>query len=211
MDFKRLTQGDETVVVGTGGFAVELAGLLNDVGIEVRGCIGPDAPSQASALNYLGDDEKLSAWIHLPMIVGIGKASLRQHLFDRIVKAGGRIAGFIHPQSCVSSKASIAEGVIVYPQATVHSGVSLGRGAFVNSNASVGHETSVGAFVNIGPGASLGGRVSIGEGVYIGIGACTIEGIVIAAGAVLGAGAIAVRDCDPCGTYVGVPARRAAS
>jgi sugar O-acyltransferase (sialic acid O-acetyltransferase NeuD family) len=211
MDLTRLKHGDRVVIVGTSGFAVELAGLLRDIGVEVRGCVGPEAPSQAADLAYLGGDDGITDWFDTPMVVAIGQPELRRRLFERITAAGGRVAGFIHPAAYVSSMASIAEGTLVYPNATVHAGVTLARGVLVNSNATIGHETSVGAFVNIGPGVSLGGRVRIGNGVYVGIGACTIEGVTVAAGTVLSAGAVVVRDCIPAGTYIGVPARRKTS
>jgi sugar O-acyltransferase (sialic acid O-acetyltransferase NeuD family) len=209
MDLAWLKPGDDGIIVGTSGFAVELAGLLRDVGINVRGCVGLEAP-EASGLVHLGGDEDIAEWVGLPMVVAIGQPQLRSRLFDLIAAKGGRVAGFIHPSSYTSSAASLAEGVIVYPNATVHAGVTLGRGVLVNSNATIGHETFVGAFVNIGPGVSLGGRVHIGDGAYLGIGASMIEGITVAAGSVLGAGAVVVRDCVPKGTYVGVPARRRA-
>lgn len=211
MDLTRLKQGDRVVIVGTSGFAVELAGLLRDIGVEVHGCVGPEAPPQAAGLAHLGGDEGITDWFGAPMLVAISQPELRRHVFERITAAGGRVTGFIHPAAYVSSSASIAEGTLVYPNATVHAGVTLERGVLVNSNATIGHETRIGAFANIGPGVSLGGRVRIGDGVYVGIGACTIEGVTVAAGTVLGAGAVVVRDCVPAGTYIGVPARRKAS
>ena len=164
MDLAWLKRGDEVIILGTGGFAVELAGLLRDVGINVRGCVGPEAPLEASALVHLGGDEVIAEWVGLPMVVAMGEPQLRSCFFDLIAEKGGRVAGFIHPSSYTSSAASIAEGVIVYPNATIHAGVTLGRGVLVNSNSTIGHETFVGAFVNIGPGVSLGGKAHIGDG-----------------------------------------------
>ena len=211
MDLAGVKHGDRVVIVGTSGFAMELAGLLLDLGVDVRGCVGPTAPSQASSLPYLGGDTVIADWLGELMLVAIGEPELRRQLFERITTAGGRVAGFIHPAAYVSAAVSIAEGTLIYPNATVHAGVTLGRGVLVNSNATIGHEASIGAFVNVGPGVSLGGRVRIGDGVYIGIGASMIEGVTVAAGAVLGAGAVVVRDCVPAGTYIGVPARRKVS
>ena len=206
-----MKRGDRVILVGTSGFAVELAGLLRDIGVEVRGCIGPKSPPQEAGLAYLGGDAVIKDWLGEPMLVAIGEPELRRQLFERITAAGGGIVGLIHPAAYVSAAVSIAEGALIYPNATVHAGVTLGRGVLVNSNATIGHEASIGDFVNVGPGVSLGGRVRIGDGVYVGIGACMIEGVTVEAGTVLGAGAVVVRDCVPAGTYIGVPARRKAS
>lgn len=208
MEFSQLKRGDETVIVGTGGFALELAGLFHDLGIKVLGCIGPEAPSPEARLTYLGGDEKISQFKATPFVVALGQPNLRKQLFASISETGGHIASFIHPNAQVSSATSVGEGVIVYPNTTVHAGGSLSRGVFVNSNVTIGHESQIGAFSNIGPGASLGGKVCLGDLVYVGIGACIIEEISVASGTVVGAGAVVVKDCIPAGTYIGVPACR---
>jgi UDP-perosamine 4-acetyltransferase len=206
MDVARLNRGDETVIIGTSGFAVELAGLLRDSEITVRGCIGPVAPGNAK-LAHLGDDDCITDWIHLPMLVAIGQPELRRRLFERVFAANGKVSSFVHRDSYVSPEALIGAGVIVYPNATVHAAVVLERGVVINSNATVGHETFVGAFSTIGPGASLGGRVRVGQSVYVGIGASTVEEVTIADAAIIGAGAVVISNCDRSGTYIGVPAR----
>ncbi|HEU5237845.1 MAG TPA: hypothetical protein VFU37_11925 [Pyrinomonadaceae bacterium] len=206
MDVARLNHGDETVIVGTSGFALELAGLLNDNHITVRGCIGPIAP-HSTELNYLGDDDCIKDWRHLPMLVALGEPELRRTLFERLQLADARLGTFVDSQAYVSSFSSIAEGVIVYPHATVHAWVTLERGVLINSNSSIGHETHIGAFTTVGPGSSLGGKIWLGERVYVGIGATMIEEITVADGTILGAGTVVVRNCDQPGTYVGVPAR----
>jgi len=210
MDVARLNRGDATVILGTSGFAVELAGLLRDSEISVRGCIGPVAPGN-DQLAYLGGDECLHNWIHLPMLVAIGQPELRRTLCERVFAANGKVGSFVHRAAYVSPEANIGEGVIVYPHATVHAAVVLDRGVLVNSNATIGHETSIGAFSTIGPGVSLGGRVQIGQNVYVGIGASTVEEITIADSTIIGAGAVVINNCDRSGTYVGVPARMKSS
>jgi sugar O-acyltransferase (sialic acid O-acetyltransferase NeuD family) len=211
VDIARLKSGDPAVIVGTSGFAVELAGLISEAGIKVRGCIGPDAPPPASGLHYLGGDQMIGTLLDSPFLVAIGVPELRKKLFDRITASGGRVGTFIDPAAYVSSTASIGEGALVYPNATVHAGATLARGVVVNSNATIGHETSLGEFVTVGPGASLGGRMRVGDGVYFGIGASALEEVTIAAGSIIGAGAVVVKDCLPAGTYVGIPAARKSS
>lgn len=50
--------------------------------------------------------------------------------------------------------------------------------------------------------------VKIGMGVWIGAGATVLPGVTISDGCVIGAGAVVIRDCQPNGLYVGVPAKR---
>ena len=207
MDGSRLTRGQAAVLIGTGGYAIELAGLLAQAGIEVAGCIGPGTPS-ASGLRHLGSDEVTVDWIHLPMLVAIGDPGVRRSVSRRIEAAGGKLGCFVHPMSYLDRAVPLGAGSVVYPNATIHAGVSIGDGVVVNSNATIGHETAVRDFVTLGPGCRIGGKVVIGTAAYIGIGATTIQGIRVGDGVIIGAGAVLIEDCPAPGTYVGVPARR---
>jgi maltose O-acetyltransferase len=57
-------------------------------------------------------------------------------------------------------------------------------------------------------GAYAGLPVRIGDGCWIGTNVVILPGVDVGAGCVIGAGALVTRDCEPDGTYIGVPARR---
>jgi maltose O-acetyltransferase len=59
-----------------------------------------------------------------------------------------------------------------------------------------------------GGGETQAKPILIGEGTWIGAGAIILSGVTIGRGCVVGAGAVVVRDCEPNGLYVGVPAAR---
>jgi len=196
------------VVLGTSGFAVELAGLLLGAGIRLHGFVGPE-PQQSLPEEWLGDDQVLGT---LPSdttaLVAIGDPAVRRKVSQKLEYYAVEQATFIHPDAHVSPGATLERGCMIYPNATIHAGVALGQGVLVNSNTTIGHETRLGAFSNVGPGAAIGGRCTFGPAVYIGIGASVIENLHIAGGVVLGAGATVISDAQEPGTYVGVPARR---
>ncbi|WJS89636.1 acyltransferase [Microbacterium testaceum] len=58
-------------------------------------------------------------------------------------------------------------------------------------------------------GASRTSPIRVGSGAWIGSGATVLPGVNVGSHAILGAGAVAVRDLEPYGVYVGVPARLA--
>lgn len=197
-----------TVVMGTGGYAVELHGLLTDAGYDLIGFIGPDADADRLPGPWLGlDDAVAEQPTDALVFVAVAEPAIRRTLSARLAKMGRRPAGFVHERAWVSSRAAYADDVIIYPNTTIHAGVRLGEGVLVNSNVTIGHETEIGAFSNLNPGVALGGCVCIGEATYIGIGARTIENLTVAAGTVIGAGATVVSDISRPGTYVGTPAR----
>lgn len=194
------------VIVGTGGFAVELAGLLRDAQWDVRGFVGPQ-PDRDLPGDRLGDDDALAeAHAGSEVFVAVGDPTTRRRLCEAVVGLGRNVAGFRHPAAHIDPTANLGEGSVVYPNATIHADVVLGRSVLVNSNATIGHETAVGDYVNIGPGAALGGCVTLGEGAYVGIGACLIERLNVAPGATIGAGATLVNNAEKVGVYVGTPA-----
>jgi len=198
----------EVVLIGTGGFAIEMIDLLPDTGVRVRGVVGP-RPETALSVPWLGEDEVLAEVARgAECLVVLGAASLRRRLTGWVQSLGLELGRMIHPRAWVAPSVRIGAGAMVYPHATVHAGAVLGAAALINSNASVGHETVVGDFANVGPGAAIGGKVIIGDEALIGIGASVRDCVRIASGSVVGAGAAVVSDLDHPEIYVGVPARR---
>jgi len=197
------------VILGTGGFAIELHALLSGAKYAVVGFAGPDERVDLPA-PYLGDDGTIAQIDpSAALFVAIGDPATRRRLFDRLALAGRAASGFVHPAAYVAPDAVIGAGAIVYPNATVHGRVQLGAGVLVNSNATVGHECVIGAFCSLNPGVALGGRIRMAAGTYVGIGAALVEEISICQGVVIGAGATVTVDIDRPGTYLGTPARLA--
>jgi sugar O-acyltransferase (sialic acid O-acetyltransferase NeuD family) len=196
------------IIIGTGGFSIELAGLIKGAGLDVMGFIGPN-PSRTLPGEHLGDDEAIrDCPSGANILIAVGDPSLRRSIANCVKQAEHKLGTFLHPKAWVADTAIIGEGVVVYPNATVHAEAHLGAGTIVNSNSSVGHESKIGAFCNIGPGVSLGGNLSVGDGTYFGIGASVVEELTISGGTIIGAGSTVVNDIAEPGTYVGTPARR---
>ena len=63
-------------------------------------------------------------------------------------------------------------------------------------------------FITVNPGTNISGNVHIGNECEIGTGAKIIQGINISEKTIIGAGGVVVRDTEPDGTYIGVPAKR---
>jgi sugar O-acyltransferase (sialic acid O-acetyltransferase NeuD family) len=195
------------IIMGTGGFALELSALLMAAGGVVTGFTGP-APDCALPAPWLGDDQVLAdADPESAVLVAAGNPGLRQDLLRTAEGLGRRIASFVHPAAWVAPSASLGAGSLIYPNSTLHAAVRLGQGVLINSNVTIGHETEIGAFTNLGPGCSLGGRTRLGERVIVGIGATIIERLEICDDAVIGAGAAVIRPLSRPGRWVGVPAR----
>jgi sugar O-acyltransferase (sialic acid O-acetyltransferase NeuD family) len=199
---------ESVIIIGTGGFAIELAGLLSGAEISVQGFIGPK-PSRKSFVKWIGDDEHIKSLSESNnVLIAVGEPELRFKLAKKLSEKRIKQYTFIHPSAYVAPDSVIQEGSIIYPNVTIHTGVILKKNVLVNSNATIGHETKVKEFSNIGPGASIGGCCNIGRKVHIGIGATTVENITITNDVLIGAGATVVSDISTEGVYIGIPAKK---
>jgi sugar O-acyltransferase (sialic acid O-acetyltransferase NeuD family) len=199
---------DSIVIIGTGGFALELSGLLSDVGIKIKGFIGPKPTRKLPEL-WLGNDDYLNEMPQASIVlIAIGSPKIRSKLVQKIRNKKIKQYTFVHPESYIGSDVIIEEGSIIYPNVTIHAGVIVRKNVLVNSNATIGHETIVGELTNIGPGSSIGGCCKIGRETYIGIGSSIIEKVTIGKDVLIGAGASVVSNIITPGIYVGVPAKK---
>jgi sugar O-acyltransferase (sialic acid O-acetyltransferase NeuD family) len=196
------------VILGTSGFAIELAALLEDGPVPLAGFAGPEVQIPLPA-PYLGPDAAVGTLpADIEFLIAVGDPGVRAALIRRLRESSRALARFVHPSAIVASSAILGPGVLVYPNSTVHARVQLGAGTLINSNASIGHETFISDCVNISPGVMLGGRCRVGARAHLGIGCSVMEKITVCDDAVIGAGAVVVRDIQSPGTYVGVPAHK---
>jgi UDP-perosamine 4-acetyltransferase len=205
---------DRIVIIGAGGFGLEILGIVRDLGRhEVVGFVDNDprswGRSEGTAV-VLGGDDRLAPLLaegvrHAVVAVGVGSA--RRTISERLEEAGWTLPANIHPRAYVAPGVAVGDGAVVYPGALVMPGCTVGRGVLLNAGATIGHHTWVGDYSNVNPGANVAGRVSIGEAALVGIGAVVLEGRRIGAGAKVGGGAVVTRDVEPGLTVVGAPAR----
>lgn len=193
------------IVVGTGGFAIELIPILQNAGVRIEGCIGPR--NRLTDI-WLGEENQIVKYIKsCSFLVAIGDANKRAKVIEKLISLNAKLLTFIAEKSYVAESVKVGVGTLIYPGACVHAQVSLGVGVLVNSGVSIGHETTIGDFTNISPGAAIGGNCSIGKGVHVGIGSSIIEKICVADGVMIGAGASVIRTIqDNSSMYAGVPA-----
>jgi maltose O-acetyltransferase len=106
--------------------------------------------------------------------------------------------------------------------------VTIGRDAFVNHGVVFDNlaDITIGAGARVGlqvmlctsthepgdrqqrAGLTVGRPIVIGPGVWIGTRAVILPGVTVGEGCVIAAGAVVTRNCEPSGTYAGVPAKR---
>lgn len=140
------------LVLGKGGFGVQLAELLADA-------YGPIAfldDAAPGCAGRLADYQKPALRAAYPYaLVGIGNNRLRVAWLQKLAEAGYRVPVFCHPAAVVSPSARLGAGTVVLPFGYVGAGAVLGAGCLVNAGAIVDHNAVLGCGVHAAPGAIL--------------------------------------------------------
>lgn len=194
-------------VIGAGGNAREIAGIIRDIGgYRFLGFIADCKGSHDSPT--LGGFDWLSSNSVDCLAMGIGNPKAKLSVGRKLMSAYPSIEWpvLIHPTAYVGRTCTSSKGVIVCVRAVATENVQIGELAQLNFGCTVGHEAKIGAGSIINPGAHVNGGVEIEEGCMIGSGAVILQYLRIGCNSRVGAGAVVTRDV-PCNVTVkGVPA-----
>ncbi len=191
------------ILLGSGGHARVLLGMLRRLDVELLGIVDPHRPigSEYLGVGILGNDEAVLdyASAQVDLVNGIGSlpgdAGIRKQLFNRFSEQHGyRFKTVIDPLAFIAADTELAEGVQVMAGVIIQAGTKIAESCIVNSGAIVEHDCQIGRYAHIAPGAVLSGGVEVGDNVHIGTGAMVIQGIRIGEGSVIGAGSVVTKD-----------------
>ena len=210
-----LKKKGKAAILGAGGHAISVLGLLKAKNVSILGCIAPIPPGDGwpESCPWLGDDSELdkldSTIVELFNGVGsIGSTKLRRKVFNAALKRGFRLPILVHPSAVIANSVLLDRGSQIHAGAILQPGVIAGENTLVNTGCVVDHNCLIGDHAHLAPGVTLSGNVRIGSGAHIGTAAVVIQGVCIGDYAVIGAGAVVTRDVAPGTTVVGNPARQ---
>jgi sugar O-acyltransferase (sialic acid O-acetyltransferase NeuD family) len=198
------------VILGSYVFAVEVADIAEQAGVEVAGfvenwdrdrCAGP---LLGRPVTWIDDAAPLAERHEAVCAIS---TTARRGFVEQAAVAGFRFGQVRHPTAIVAPSSALGEGCIAGPGVIVAAATRVGRHVILNRGVLVGHHTEIGDYVTVSPGANVAGKVTIGDGAYIGMGAIVLDAKTIGPGAVVGAGAVVTRDVPANVQVQGVPAR----
>jgi sugar O-acyltransferase (sialic acid O-acetyltransferase NeuD family) len=132
----------------------------------------------------------------------------KSHLVEKLKRDFGiEFLTMVHPTACVSSMASMEEGVFVGANSAVGAETSVRSHAFINRGVTIGHDSIIGEYARLSPGCNIGGHVRIGRAAMIGMGANVIQELVVGDDAVVAAGAVVINDVSEKTLVAGIPAK----
>lgn len=204
------------VIIGAGGFAREVAWLIEDINLKhnswkLIGYIDENLNNKDIVLNgykVLGDFNNIEVSDKdIYYVCAVGDTSIRKELSKKAEKIGLKPATLIHPSVIISKYVKIREGTIICAGNIITVNVEIGNNVIINLDCTVGHDVEIKDYVTILPGVNISGNVILEEGSNIGTGAAIIQGKKVGENSIIGAGAVVVKDIPHNCTAVGCPAK----
>ena len=204
------------ILIGGGGHCLAAIDVIElDGQYEIRGILDLPEKVGSTIQDYpvIGTDEDIEELVKecrdFHITVGqIKSSAIRERIFKRVKKAGGRLPVIISPLAYVSPNAQVGEGSIVMHQAMVNAGATVGNVSIVNSKALIEHEATIGDFCHISTGAVINGQAHIGDRCFIGSNAVVSNNVRITENTLVAAGAQVLKNISIPGTYGINPLRK---
>jgi sugar O-acyltransferase (sialic acid O-acetyltransferase NeuD family) len=205
------------VVVGGGGHASDVLGVLEDLAAQgsgsdwdVAGLVHDGEIDgrrfEGRGVRQIGQLDDLASIDASHYVIALEYPTDRKAVHDRIAGCGLESATLIHPAASVGAGVTFGEGSVVFAGARVSPMVRAGAHVVLSNLSVVGYSAVLGDFVSVMPAGVVSGDVTLGDGATIGTTASVIEGVKVGEWAILGAGAVAVAYVPPRVTAIGVPA-----
>ena len=206
----------DIVIVGAGGFAREVAWLIEEINSKNKlwnliGYIDENLNNKGKSLNeyeVLGDFKDIKVGNkEIYYVCAVGDTLSRKLLAKKADCIGLKAAILIHPSVMMSKHVQIGEGTIICCSNIITVNVQIGKHAIINLDCTVGHDAIISDYVTILPGVNVSGAVILGEGSNIGTGSAIIQSKKVGENSIIGAGSVVVKDIPGNCTAVGVPAK----
>jgi sugar O-acyltransferase (sialic acid O-acetyltransferase NeuD family) len=203
------------VIVGAGGFGREVLGYVLDAyGADptytVAGFLDDDPPDLGGLGLAYPVLDGIAAYQPRPadrFVIAVGEPKLRARLAESLASRGAAFLTVIHPNSYVSTTATVGEGCIIAPFATIGAHASLGDHSVLTFCASIGHDATVGRWCALSPHSVTNGGSRVGDRVFLGAHAVINPLQSVGDGAKVAAGAVVYRSVAPNMLAAGNPAR----
>ena len=160
-------------------------------------------------LRYLGDEwsDEFNRWEECSFILGIGENVARMKVAHFIRNKGSDIKSIEHPNSSISKKSELEDGVFVSRNVSVNTYAHIGSYSILNTGCTIEHDCIIGESCHVAPGATLCGNVSIGKCSFIGANSVIKEGLNVGENVIIGAGAVVLKNIPNGAKVVGNPGR----
>jgi len=201
------------IIVGAGGFALEVAAYAEDVthahvsGYTIKGYLDDTKQVGMCRGGYpvLGNTD-MPVDKNALYIVAVGMPESRKLLTEKLAAKGAKFTTIIHQLSYVAENAQIGAGSIVAPFAFVGPEAHVGKHCVLNVHSCVAHESRIGTYSVLSPYAATHGGAVLSSGVFMGSNAIITAKQHIGENATIAAGAVVYNEIPAGKLAMGNPA-----
>jgi sugar O-acyltransferase (sialic acid O-acetyltransferase NeuD family) len=207
---------DDLVILGAGGFAREVAFLVEQINAHrprwrLLGFVEREQDRVGTQVGkyvvHCTEDELLQRSVHAA--IGIGDPDVIARIAARFAgRANVSFPSLVHPGTVADmDRVRFGRGNVVCAGNVFTTDISIGDFNIFNLSCTYGHDVQVGSYCVFNPGVNVSGGVEVGDGCMVGTGAKILQYTRLGAGCIVGAGAVVTREVPPGQTVVGVPAK----
>lgn len=200
------------ILVGGGGHCKSVIEVAESAGYEILGVLDmpEDKGKEILSTKVIGTDDDISTYVdNAEFVITVGfikNPATRIKLFNRVKKAGGKLATIIASTAYVSKYATIGEGTVVMHHAFVNAGAKVGNNVILNTFTNIEHDVLIGDQCHISTGVMVNGDCKVGKNCFIGSQSVLANGITIGDDIIVGAGSLVRKSINIKGIYSGNPA-----
>jgi len=168
------------ILLGGGGFAIELLEYLMSEGLEVGGYYAKEDNEELSAfIPWLGDMDTTpydSFDREAKYLLAVRLIKYRKKIIAFMGEMNLEAGSFISSKAYYSKFAKIGKGAIVFPNAMITGNPKVGDFLFMDAFSIISHGDVMGDNIVIGPGVIVTGDSEIGSGVTFGVNSAILPG-----------------------------------
>lgn len=210
---KNISSVKNVIIIGFGGNSEDIIDIIESIN-EVNkiynfvGFLDDDISKDTRIIGTLNDAKKFSKECYFIFSIGSERTYLfRKDILDKLELKDSNFITIIHPNSYISTTASIENGSIINANVCVGSNVKIGKFNIILSNTTIGHESNVGDYSIICSGVNLAGGVTIKESSYIGMGTNIKNFTIIGNKVLVGMGSNVLKNIGDSAIAYGNPAK----
>ncbi|EME9802044.1 NeuD/PglB/VioB family sugar acetyltransferase [Vibrio alginolyticus] len=193
------------ILIGGGGHCAACIDVIESQGkYRIQGILDRNNKVGTTLSGYpvLATDAAISEYVdqgcHFLITVGqIQSSSVRESLYEQLLKLNAKLATVISPRAHVSRTAQIGKGVIVMHDALINAGAQVLDNCIINTKSLIEHDALIAAHCHISTGAIVNGGAEIAAGSFVGSNAVVVQGVKTESKAFIKAGSCYLRPHQP--------------
>ncbi len=200
------------ILIGGGGHCKSVIDAAESTDYNILGILDIPENVGKSVLAYkvIGTDDDIPQYVDKAVfIITVGfikNPTVRVRIYNKVKKAGGKLATIVASTAHVSRYANLGEGTVVMHQAVVNAGAKVGANCIINTFCNIEHDTVIGDQCHISTGTMVNGECVVGERVFVGSQSVLANCVSVGEDIIVGAGSVIRKSISEKGIYAGNPA-----